>query len=463
MGDTLDIEIAGVVVSVAISDPRARRIVADYYEDFLTSGRDAEIEVRVEIDDFTRPAGAKNLYSTANWSLRRRQDIQQDGHQDGYELFFHDLPETARRASIARIDGDLRTVAFTSQDPTARHLNMPFLSILLSMVLGRGEGAMVHAAGVVDGKPVGIDGKEGILLVGPSGVGKSTFTKLCGDRVVLNDERIIVRRDGPGFVMYGNPWHGDDGRGSPVSAPVKKVFFLSMTTEGHLICPVDPVEACRRLMENCFIPLRDVETLGASLQLFSGLAETVPCYKLGYEPSSTIWGYLSDYFSRGGPPGGEVAGGLRWPVPAGGPLRIRPYGVEQFTKEHRLGLHRGVDLLLAPGTPVRAAAPGRARIQRKRREMFMDRSVRVECPEGLAFTYRHLSEISVEEGRPVTAGEVIGRSGDLNIVWERRLVAPHLHFEIEKDGNSVDPLDGYFSKEPGWRFIDNRAMLEPAE
>ena len=93
----------------------------------------------------------------------------------------------------------------------------------------------------------------------------------------------------------------------------------------------------------------------------------------------------------------------------------------------------------------------------------MDRSVRVECPEGLAFTYRHLSEISVEEGRPVTAGEVIGRSGDLNIVWERRLVAPHLHFEIEKDGNSVDPLDGYFSKEPGWRFIDNRAMLEPAE
>jgi murein DD-endopeptidase MepM/ murein hydrolase activator NlpD len=49
--------------------------------------------------------------------------------------------------------------------------------------------------------------------------------------------------------------------------------------------------------------------------------------------------------------------------------------------------------------------------------------------------YGHLSRIVVEPGRSVGTGEVLGRSGNTG-----RSSAPHLHFEVRRNGVSIDPL-----------------------
>jgi murein DD-endopeptidase MepM/ murein hydrolase activator NlpD len=49
--------------------------------------------------------------------------------------------------------------------------------------------------------------------------------------------------------------------------------------------------------------------------------------------------------------------------------------------------------------------------------------------------YGHLSRILADSGTTVQAGEAIGLSGNSG-----RSTAPHLHFEIRRQGVSLDPL-----------------------
>jgi murein DD-endopeptidase MepM/ murein hydrolase activator NlpD len=49
--------------------------------------------------------------------------------------------------------------------------------------------------------------------------------------------------------------------------------------------------------------------------------------------------------------------------------------------------------------------------------------------------YGHLSRRLIAQGDTVAAGQVIGLSGNTG-----RSSAPHLHFEIRRQGTTLDPL-----------------------
>jgi murein DD-endopeptidase MepM/ murein hydrolase activator NlpD len=49
--------------------------------------------------------------------------------------------------------------------------------------------------------------------------------------------------------------------------------------------------------------------------------------------------------------------------------------------------------------------------------------------------YGHASRLLVHEGDTVSAGQVIALTGSSG-----RSTAPHLHFEIRREGRSLDPL-----------------------
>ena len=56
-------------------------------------------------------------------------------------------------------------------------------------------------------------------------------------------------------------------------------------------------------------------------------------------------------------------------------------------------------------------------------------------PEGYETLYGHLSQPLVKQGDKVALGAVIALSGNTG-----RSTAPHLHFEVRKDGQAVDPM-----------------------
>jgi murein DD-endopeptidase MepM/ murein hydrolase activator NlpD len=94
--------------------------------------------------------------------------------------------------------------------------------------------------------------------------------------------------------------------------------------------------------------------------------------------------------------------------------------------------HPGIDIAVPIGTPVRASGGGSVLQAGDDSEYGL--FVLLEHPGGLQSMYGHLSRTAVAAGQAVDAGAVIGLSGNTG-----RSSAPHLHFEIRRDGKPIDP------------------------
>ena len=71
------------------------------------------------------------------------------------------------------------------------------------------------------------------------------------------------------------------------------------------------------------------------------------------------------------------------------------------------------------------------------------KTIQIEHENGLVSIYQSLSEMNVQKGDTIEQGQVIGKSGSNEMDKD---LGNHLHFEIYKNGNSVNPTD-YLNKE----------------
>lgn len=94
--------------------------------------------------------------------------------------------------------------------------------------------------------------------------------------------------------------------------------------------------------------------------------------------------------------------------------------------------HRGVDIALNTGDPVRCAFNGVVRIAKS----FggYGNLIVVRHDNGLETVYGHLSRINVKQMQLVKAGEVIGFGGSTG-----HSTGPHLHFEVRFQYEAFDP------------------------
>src|SRR2546430_13259153 len=95
--------------------------------------------------------------------------------------------------------------------------------------------------------------------------------------------------------------------------------------------------------------------------------------------------------------------------------------------------HPGVDIAVPEGPPVRAAGGGM--VAAAGIDPAYGLFVLLRHAQGYETMYGHASRLLVREGDSVQAGQVIALSGTSG-----RSTAPHLHFEIRRDGRSLDPL-----------------------
>ena len=96
-------------------------------------------------------------------------------------------------------------------------------------------------------------------------------------------------------------------------------------------------------------------------------------------------------------------------------------------------IHEGIDIAVPEGTPVKAAECGKVSFVSENAGGY-GKLVRIDHGYGVQTAYGHLSKITAAEGDTVAAGSEIALSGNTG-----NSTGPHLHFEIIKDGEQIDP------------------------
>ena len=100
--------------------------------------------------------------------------------------------------------------------------------------------------------------------------------------------------------------------------------------------------------------------------------------------------------------------------------------------------HQGVDMRAGVGDDVYAAADGTFD-KHANQEKGAGIYIRIKHADNYKTKYFHLSSTgSFESGDSISAGDLIGKSG--NTGKPPNGYAPHLHFELWKGANSVDPM-----------------------
>ncbi|MDO5443449.1 MAG: M23 family metallopeptidase [Bacteroidia bacterium] len=118
-------------------------------------------------------------------------------------------------------------------------------------------------------------------------------------------------------------------------------------------------------------------------------------------------------------------------------------------------MHQGLDFIAPQGDPVIAAGSGVVS------DVIMSRKglgnvVEITHSGGYVTRYAHLADITVSKGQKVALGKTIAKVG-----ISGNSFAPHLHFEVLKDGVQVDPVDYFYGsvtpdEYTGMKFMASR-------
>ncbi len=119
-------------------------------------------------------------------------------------------------------------------------------------------------------------------------------------------------------------------------------------------------------------------------------------------------------------------------LPVSGPITSY-FGPRSHPEAGMSAFHHGLDIKVAPGTPVRATADGIVSFSGWMRGS--GNVVVVEHGFGCSTAYAHGARNLTHVGQRVKRGDVIAASGSTGFS-----TGPHVHYEVWKEGCQVDPL-----------------------
>ena len=104
-------------------------------------------------------------------------------------------------------------------------------------------------------------------------------------------------------------------------------------------------------------------------------------------------------------------------------------------------MHYGMDFSAPVGTPVYATGDGQVTATKgsKRSRIGLGLNLKIDHGYGYETVYGHLNSFNVKRGQKVKRGDIIAYVGNTG-----GSTAPHLHYEVHKNGKRVNPAYYYY-------------------
>lgn len=299
MKTEIKLSIAGTIISLRSQSPLERFTQKEKkvqrlerFDNFFYHGRGKpQITVRIQIvEKLPQVNSAKNIFITRHF---------QDGSENWRLLsckkgYVYKSPLETKEQVMFINNHFNRVVAYLLPSEKkgkvwqVEQIIYDFLQVLLINYFSRrNEGVFVHSIGVRD------LGARGFLFAGKSGAGKSTTARIWhkhSQAMVLNDDRIIVRKQKGKFFIHGSPWHGafSDYLSSRIeSAVLEKLFFIHHAPQ-NCVRRIRSKEAFKLLYPSLFPPFWDKECLENTVSFCTELVNSVPCYQMGFVNDKNI-------------------------------------------------------------------------------------------------------------------------------------------------------------------------------
>ena len=101
--------------------------------------------------------------------------------------------------------------------------------------------------------------------------------------------------------------------------------------------------------------------------------------------------------------------------------------------------HPGMDFAAEQGTPIYATGDGVVETADANAQGYGNHVV-LNHGFGYQTLYGHMSKIAVRVGKQIKRGELVGYVGSTGLS-----TAPHIHYEVIKNGEKVNPINFYFN------------------
>ncbi len=343
--------------------------------------------------------------------------------------------------------------------PLAHAPERPRIALVATLAQGDSFGRMLQRAGVGPSEAAGVtDLVAGVMPLGGispgtrvditlgrrQGVGQPRSLEKLDFRARF-DLELAVRRENGALMLTRRPIAVDD---TPlrVTGTVGSSLYRSARAAGA------PAEAIQQYLQ----------ALDSRLDSDAAIApgdsfDMIVSYRRSAIGEKQVGGLLFAGLSRDGKSRVEL---LRWGgqgqfmEAAGTAARVQGmvspvsgrltsgYGMRRHPILGYLRMHAGIDFAAAWGTPIYAVSDGI--VSYAGRHGGHGNYVRLDHGGGIATGYAHMSRIAVPAGYRVRAGQVIGHVGSTGLS-----TGPHLHYELYRNGKTVNPQSVRFTMTSG--------------
>jgi hypothetical protein len=279
--DALSLRFGHLVIAFRAAEANTKFSIEETHIPFVVPNQTpADLQLSCRVAPF-RPVDGPVTYSGGGaWDLRRREDGSEDivfrgGADFGTAVWHLILDPSFMTGTLSE--------APVMPDRAVRADGYPLLEYIVARLLGRHQGALIHAStAIVD--------EGAYIFVGHSGAGKSTMASIAeaaGARIPTDDRTIITMRDGMPMA-WGTPWHGSLVRKSPEGAVLRGIYLLQQAPENRCE-PVAGGRAVKELFVRLIQPRLHPAEVEQTLQTLEEIVERVPVATLYFRPTAAAF------------------------------------------------------------------------------------------------------------------------------------------------------------------------------